>query len=84
MSRYWYSFVVNNSDPRLAQGYQLIDKGKPECFNGTRICAIYSTAGGPFPFSPLSANLISYISTALATSRPQPLQGKYHVYLKQQ
>lgn len=82
--RYWYSFVVPSGDPRLASNYQLItaNNGKPGCFEGIAMCAIYAPAGGPFPFSPISANLLGYIATALSTLQPQPEDGKFYVYLK--
>ena len=84
MSRYWYAAVIPGGDPRLASSYQRItfNAGKPTCVEGTRVCAIYSRAGGPAPFSPLSGNLIGYVATALATLRPQPQGSKYFVYLK--
>ena len=85
MSRYWYSLVVGSGDPRLSSNYQLItnNNGKPGCIFGSQICAIYAPAGGPFPFSPLSPNMMGYIATALSTLTPQPPGevGRY-VYLK--
>lgn len=87
MSRFWYSYVVPAGDPRLSSSYQRItfNGGKPTCENGTAMCAIYAPEGGPFPYSPLSANLQGYIATALATLTPQPNlpdDGKFFVYLK--
>lgn len=85
MARYWYSYVVPNADPRLSSNYQLITNngGKPGCTEGGQLCAIYSVEGGPFPFSPLSSNLLGYIATALSTLQPQPDEGsKFFVYLK--
>lgn len=85
MARYWYSYVVPNADPRLASSYQKITNngGRPGCYQGPILCAIYAPSGGPFPFSPLSANLLGYIATALSTLQPQPQEdGKLFVYLK--
>jgi len=85
MARYWYSYVVPNGDPRLSSNYQLITNngGRPGCEEGSQMCAIFSRGGGPFPDSPLSANLMGYIATALSTLSPQPAEdGRFYVYLK--
>lgn len=85
MARYWYSYVTPTGDPRLASSYQLItfNGGKPGCSDGgTTVCAIYSPAGGAFPFSPLSQNLLGYIATALATLAPEPQGSKLFIYMK--
>ena len=87
MARSWYSYVVPNGDPRLSSSYQrlVINSGTPKCFSGTRICAINAPFTGPFPFSPLSPNLLSYIAAALANGIPQPelpAGSRYYVYLK--
>lgn len=87
MARYWYSHVVPSADPRLASSYQLltINNGIPRCLSGATMCAINAPAGGPFPFSPLSSNLLTYIAAALANGVPQPelpLGSKFYVYLK--
>ncbi len=85
--RYWYAFVVTSADPRLASSYQrlIADSATPRCSTGTALCAINSPAGGPFPFSPLSTNLQSYIAAALANGTPQPefpSGSRFFVYLK--
>jgi len=87
MARFWYAYVLPSGDPRLSSSYQLIrqNSGTPRCTLGTALCAIYSPAGGPFPLSPLSANLQEYIAAALVNGIPQPetpLGAKYFVYLK--
>jgi len=85
MARRWYSYIVPDSDPRLSSNYQLIKHGFPTCISGTRLCAIYSPEGGPFPFSPISQNLQDYIAAALATGFAQPDfpdGSKFFVYLK--
>ena len=84
MARYWYSYVVRSADPRLSSSYQLL-KINPTCTTGPNLCAINSIEGGPFPFSPLSANLLDYIAAAIATGIPQPQMpfgSTYYVYMK--
>lgn len=87
MARYWYSYIKPTSDPRLSSSYQLLRTGvrTPRCTIGNVLCAINAPAGGPFPFSPISANLQAYIAAALANGVPQPelpFGSKIFVYLK--
>ncbi|MBB6501663.1 hypothetical protein [Pedobacter cryoconitis] len=84
MANAWYTYN-GTGDPTLASSYSKLT-GKPICLSGTVVCAIYAPAGGLFPFSPLSANILCYIDDGLSTLVPQPqlpAGTKYFVYMRQ-
>ena len=69
MARAWYSYN-GIGDPLLIASYTLSTL-RPACLNGTRVCAIYTPAGGPNP-SVLSTNIRNYIGNVLSTLVAQP------------
>ena len=83
MARCWYAFG-GTGDPTLASNYRLTH-GTPSCLDGTEICVIYAPGCGTVPTSPLSNNIIQYISDGLCEqlAEPQlPVFSKLFVYLK--
>ncbi|MGY0036930.1 hypothetical protein [Pedobacter sp. NJ-S-72] len=85
MARNWYTYVGGAlGDPRLSSGYSLLTT-KPACMSGNIICAIYTGNGDISPTTPLSLNLLNYISNANASGVPEPqrpLGAKKFVYLR--
>ena len=69
MARSWY--VYNGiGDPLLISSYYLLGI-KPNCINGSRVCAIYAYNGGPNP-TVLSARLRTYIANIQLSPVAQP------------
>jgi len=86
MPRSWYAFVTGPlTDPRLPANYSL-SNSEITCRSGRNICAIYANDGDISPSTPLSLNLLLYISNARVTGIPQPSTPgtKPYVYVTDQ
>ena len=72
MARSWYNFVGGpTGDPRLSSDYSIITI-KPSCLSGANLCVIYAPSGDISPITPLSINLLNYISNARVSGVPEP------------
>ena len=85
MARCWYAYVGGTAgDPTQSRNFIKLT-GKPGCFNGPFVCAIYAEGCGTTPFAPLSSNLQTYIANALSglVAEPQlPVGSEIFVYMK--
>lgn len=83
MARYWYAYVGGLiGDPRLSANYS-ITTVKPSCLAGKNVCAIYAPSGDISPSTPLSINLLIYLSNSKVSGVAEPQQpgSKKYVYL---
>ena len=69
MARSWYAYN-GVGDPLQIASY-ILTTVRPTCLNGSRICAIYTPAGGPTP-SILSTNIRNYIANVFGILIAQP------------
>ncbi|MNV68435.1 hypothetical protein D3C71_1612870 [compost metagenome] len=86
MANSWYSYLGAGKDPLVPASYRRMTL-KPQCICGSAICAIYLQGQtATTPSLPFSANILNYISDALANGSPQPVAPggglKLFVYMK--
>lgn len=76
MAKAWYLYD-GSGNPTLSTSYTLYNFAspltQPPCQDGCRLCAIQSTTGGGLrPITPLSNNVLAYLTTFFIAQVPQP------------